>query len=284
MHARRWWVAALVAAAPVVGNAQIAVPTIPGFPTVTCTPVGPVGVAADVTANALAAPMVLAVARLGETTVCTDVSSMVRVSGKLWSLTATGISIGGLGRADLTVTANQDPFLNFGATTMNMVAGPVTYAFLFGTPIVPGQYNNATATGGVSVTNGPSATGGQTTGSVTAPGIAPTFISGYGTLGATATNLGVNLGTAPCTATGAPSQVTTTCNYGTIASNFAPTTYDNLEALLTYNQTGLNSVASWSGAVTLNAVSTVPEPTTVALLGSALLMLGAGRMAVRRRA
>ena len=40
---------------------------------------------------------------------------------------------------------------------------------------------------------------------VTAPGLYPTFVSGYGTVGATATNLGVDLGTTSCTAgPGAP--------------------------------------------------------------------------------
>jgi hypothetical protein len=42
-------------------------------------------------------------------------------------------------------TYDIDPFITFGATTTNVTAtdGPVTYAFLFGTPIVPGFYNTA---------------------------------------------------------------------------------------------------------------------------------------------
>ncbi len=47
---------------------------------------------------------------------------------------------------------DTDPFITFGATTTNSIAGTVTYAFLFGTPIIPGFYNAAHSTGGVTVT------------------------------------------------------------------------------------------------------------------------------------
>ena len=175
---------------------------------------------------------------------------------------------------------DTDPFITFGATTTNLVTGPTTFAFLFGTPIVPGFYNTATSLGIVSVTNeqGETAT-------VATSAIYPTFISGYGTVGLSPTNLGVDLGTASCVATGPGG--TTVCNQGTASNTFAPTFYDNLEALLTYTQSGLGSVASWSGTVTLTAEARVPEPASLLLVASGALGLMAGARGwtrtVRRR-
>jgi hypothetical protein len=180
------------------------------------------------------------------------------------------------GSVRVTGVMNPDPFITFGATTLNFIPGPVTYAFLFGTPIVPGTFSGATSTGGVTVTNGLSGTS-----SAASPGIYPTYISGYGTVAIVPTNLGVDLGTATCTAgPGAPATMTTVCGQGTLASSFAPTFYDNLEALLTYTQSDIASVVSWSGAVTLDPTVTIaPEPTLLLLGGTAL----AGFAARRRR-
>jgi hypothetical protein len=207
---------------------------------------------------------------------CMDLSRWINVTttGKIWSLSTPVLTVGA-GTVQVHGTLNADPFITFGATTTNLTAGPTTFAFLFGTPIVPGFYTNATSTGGVTVTDGAR---GNTT--VSTSGLFPTYISGYGTVGSTPTNLGVNLGTAPCNATGVPFTVTTVCNQGTTANSFPPTFYDNLEAFLTYQQDDLSSVASWSGAVTLTTVVT-PEPATLGLVGLALVFVGG--FATRRR-
>jgi len=172
---------------------------------------------------------------------------------------------------------NSDPFVSFGATTQNLVPGPVTYAFVFGTPIVPGFYNHATTTAGVSVTNGLSGTS-----STNVSAISPTYIQAFGTLGAVPTNLGVDLGSAPCTAgPGAPLTVTTTCNQGTAAHTFVPGFFDNLEVMLTYTQTDVMSVASWSGAATLSTI--VPEPASMGLLAIGFVLVALGYRAGSRR-
>jgi hypothetical protein len=202
---------------------------------------------------------------------CLDLSGAIGVLGETFTTSALIPNI-----AEISITAlyNPDPFISFGATTANLVAGPVTYAFLFGTPIVPGFYSVATSTGGVTVTNGVS---GTTT--LDNSGIYPAYISGYGTVGLVPTNLGVDLGTAPCVAgPGAPFTMTTVCGQGTVSSTFAPKFFDNLEALLTYTQDDIASVASWSGAVTLDSGPAVPEPTLLGLFGLAVVGLG-----VRRR-
>ena len=175
----------------------------------------------------------------------------------------------------VTATLNPDPFITFGATTTNLVAGPVTYAFLFGTPVVPGFYNHVTSTGGVTVTNGLENGLNPSTTTVGVSGVFPTFISAYGTLGGAATNLGVDLGNSPCASgPAAPFTNSKTCSQGTLAKTFPPAFYDNLEALLTYTQDDIASVASWSGGVTLSTV--VPEPASMSLLaiGAALVAIG----------
>ena len=160
-------------------------------------------------------------------------------------------------------------FITFGASVTNLAEGPVSYSFLFGTPIAPGFYNFATSTGTLSLTGGPTRPA-----AVTVSGIYPAYISGYGSLGGTQTNLGVDLGTAPCNA-GATSTVS--CDQGSVSNSFPPTFFDALELLLTFDLTGLGSAATWSGTVTLEQVPTseTPLPPAALLFGSVLIGYGA---------
>jgi hypothetical protein len=268
MKRRIAWVAVALIALPAAGHAQPSVGGTGESDDTDCSAVRSL--------SAATVPFAFALASAGGTMACVDLSSMISGGEKGWTLSATDVALGSLGTLDLNARFNPDPFVTFGATTTNLVAS-TTYAFLFGTPIVPGFYNVATSTGGVTVTNGNSGTSGVSTSA-----IYPTFISGYGTLGAAATNLGVDLGTTPCTATGTPHTATSTCSYGPTTSTFAPAFYDNLEALLTYDQSDISSVASWSGAVTLD-VSATPEPVSMVLLGTGLAVMGAVRGRRRRK-
>lgn len=207
-----------------------------------------------------------------------DLSDFIRPmeDGKMYILNVDG----SFGDTKLMVNAvyNTDPFISFGVTTVNAGPGPVSYTFMFGTPIVPGFYDSATSTGGVTVTNGSVGLSTVANGG----GYPGAFISGYGTLGLVPTNLAVDLGTGPIVAgPGTPFGVTVTSPFGTASSSFAPTWYDNLEAVVSYTQTDTGSVASWSGAVTINAA--IPEPASVVMVGMGAVVLGAA-CARRRRA
>jgi hypothetical protein len=209
---------------------------------------------------------------------CLDLSGFVAraVGGKGWNL-LTSVNLAGA-RVDLRATFNPDPSVSFSSTTVNTTSAPMTFAVLFGTPIVPDFYTQALSNGSLSITSA--------TGTTTISNSAfPAFVSGYGTNGLAATDLGVNVGTSPCTVTG--TLATRTCNLGSASGTFAPAFYDNLEAFLTYTQDNLGSTATLSGDVTLDAVTQVtptPEPSELVLLGTGLSALGGWASRRRRRA
>lgn len=206
---------------------------------------------------------------------CTDLSSFVApIQGAPGWNFATHVDIAGAG-IDLHAVFNPDPSVTFSGTTVNPTSAATTYAFLFGLPIVPDFYSSASSTLRLSATS-PTAT---TT--VSNSATYPTFLSGYGTLGSELTNLGVDLGVGTCIASGVAA--TTSCDFGSTTNSFAPASYDNLEALVTYTQDNTLSSVTFAGDVTLDqsdGVVITPEPATLGLVAFGLAALGA---AGRRR-
>lgn len=246
--------AALLLGAPKPGSAQIALPGCQRPPT-------------------LVAPFVF-VAVNGQ---CVDLSGLVTAvqGGPGWTLD-THLSLAG-SVIDLRAAFDPDPSVTFSGTTLNPLSGAATtYAFLFGLPVVPDFYSSAMSTLRLTAT----AVSGTTT--VTNSATYPAFVSGYGTVGAELTNLGVDLGTTPCIASG--TLASATCDEGTATNSFAPAFYDNLEALVTYSQDNAASTVTFTGEVALNqaAVVTTPEPATFTLVGLGLVAFG-GTLKRRRR-
>ena len=197
---------------------------------------------------------------------CTDLSGFIVEQAKGWTLNTRATIAGAT--IDLNAIFNPDPTITFGGTTVSPSTTTTTYAFLFGTPIVPDMYTLAMSS--VQFT----ATSPQGTTTVSNSATYPTYVSGYGTVGLAATNLGVDAGVNDCVVPGPAGP--TPCAVEQNASSFAPTFYDNLEALVTYTQDNPLSLVTFNGSVTLEQgdVTVTPEPSTLALVGSGLLVLG----------
>lgn len=206
--------------------------------------------------------------------VCVDLSSLVQVAGpKAGTWTARGAQLL-IGNALVSFSAffNSDPYIDFTLSTTNIGSEPNQFATLIGTPIVPGQYGSATLGATLDFTT--TAVAGMLRPSPESP----TFITGYGTLGSVATDLGVGLGTS-CAAAALS---TTSCALTPKSVTFGATQYDNLEAVLAYVQEGVGSTVTISGRLeifpgTTPPRTTVPEPGTYALVAAGLVALGALR-------
>lgn len=198
---------------------------------------------------------------------CTDLSAFITpvIGGTGWNLLA-HVTLSG-STMDLNAFFDPDPSITFGGTTLQLSSEMTTYSFLFGLPIVPDFYTSALGRLSLTVT---SPQGSTTVDNST---VNSTFLSGFGSAGAVFTNLAVDLGTDPCVASG--TAATTTCDQGTATNSFAPTYFDNLEALVTYTQDNRLSTASFTGEVRVDAVTVTPEPATLGLVGLGILVLGA---------
>ena len=192
--------------------------------------------------------------------------------GKLRFLPSTTLKLAGNASITLSATFNSDPFVSFTfGSVLPSGFGPLAFDALFVTPVVGGPYNNAKSVGTLGLTESGV---GATTGTVS-QGSLPNYITGF----ADATNLNVGTGTGTCTVSTPPANNSTTCNPPGASNNFAPISPSNLSARLSYmqNATGVEAIstASWTGTVSLNAVSTTaPEPTTIALMFVGLAIVG----------
>jgi hypothetical protein len=217
-----------------------------------------------------AGPVVQVTVMTASDTRCIDLSELVLKNPvKGWNLPSTRVTLSGA-TIDLRANLNPDPTVDFLFSTLNPSTTMTTYSVLFGLPIVRDYYATAISMSNLTVAS--------TTGTSTVSPVAQRqpFVTGYGSLDNVLTDLGVGLGTAACTANGAPSS--NTCDLGSKSTTFRPTYYNNLEAVVTYQQSSFLSIATFDGHVTINsaaAVTATPEPATLVLFGTGLAVLGA---------
>jgi len=199
---------------------------------------------------------------------CINLSGFITQGKKPGTAQAVGTLT--IGSQDISFNAfwYADPFVSFTFGSINALAGAVSYTAIFSTPIVPGLYSYAEATLAGSVIGA--------SGTVINSGGQSTFLTGSAFNAGNQTNLGVGVGTGPCTAP------TMNCGNGSASNTFAPATFNMLAATLAYTQNGAGTTVSFVGRVDLLAtppVSNVPEPSTYALVAIGLAAVGV----VRRR-
>ena len=261
MRKRSLLLAAAVLLAPAGASAQLGpfVP-MPTIPTPGCA--------------AYPTRLVSPIARVVVDGVCVDLSGFITntLPGKLWSLTMNApILVNGAQIQIGSVLFDADPSIVFSVPTINPREN-TTFAYLFATPIDEGLYTSASSDLRVGLTSGLS--GNASVAPATA--LQPTILAGFGTFGNLGANLGVDLGTTACSVGTPLPGGTTSCEFGTRTNTFSPTLLNNLEVQLAFTQTGTGSVSTFTGNVTLAPAAggpntVVPEPATVALVGTGLL-------------
>lgn len=202
--------------------------------------------------------------------------------GNLAFLPTTIVNLGNGASFNVSASFDGDPFSNFTfGSVLPAGFGPLNFDVYFTTAVVPGAYTTATSSGTLGVTATSASNTAPATTGIVSQGTYPSYISGYGD----ATNLGVDTGMGTCSITTTTS-ASTSCNPPGAANTFAPISPAFLTAYLSYshNTTGSgSSTVGWTGGVTLNeAVTTTPEPATVALMASGLVAV-AGAARLRRR-
>lgn len=160
--------------------------------------------------------------------------------------------------------------ISFGFTAVNLSPGPVPFHVAYGSAITPDLYAFASVEGSVLVTPGLTGTG------TASLNLQPNFVTAVGVDGFTATEL-VATGLGPCVAVRVP----TLCNFALVTASFAPTFYNELQALLSFTlDGGVGAQAEFSGEAHLEvAPPQTPEPSSLCLLATA----AAGAWRARRR-
>lgn len=168
--------------------------------------------------------------------------------------------------------------ITFAGTTTDVAPGPTSYSFTFGAPVTLGTFTSVALDLSAMLT-----LQFGFSGSVSPAGPGGYLLSAYGSLGGGPLVLLGQFGTETCT-----TSTGTSCAYspsgGTTIWFPTPTMFDYLEANVSYLSSGGMQYHFEGRAVLSDAPppTAVPEPATVALLGTGLLVLG-GLAAGRRR-
>lgn len=207
---------------------------------------------------------------------CVDLTSYITtvVPGVRWTLATPTLTIG-VSQVSMTAAFLVDPAagvlqVDFDTFSQNGDAAPTTYSFLLGEPTPLTYLSGAVNYGTIGLVGGPG--GGA---HVQPSAVFASYSSVYLGVGRGRTNAGADLGSAPCFV-GAATAVR--CDLGYTVSTAAPILANHTDGLLTYTQTGLGSMVSFSNAP---PSTTAPEPSTLTLVGGGGALAGAA--AVRRR-